>query len=68
MHYKIEVLTKTADLSGAIVETWVPLRPTNGAPYTYPTEREAESILNMCYPTGSKARVEGRARVVKYEN
>jgi hypothetical protein len=68
MHYKIEVLIKTVDSSGAIVETWQAKRPSNGPPYVFETLKEAESIFEMCYPRGSKARVEGVSRIVKYEN
>jgi len=63
MHYKIEVLIKSTDpISYKIVEDWKPIRPVNGAPYEFKTEREAESMLNICYPK------DNRARVVKYEN
>jgi len=68
MGYRIEVLTKTVDRAGAIVEEWRPKRPSNGPPYVFETEKEAESIFNMCYPRGSIARVNGVARIVKYEN
>lgn len=68
MHYRIEVLTKTVDKAGAIVEEWRPMRPSNGPPYVFETEKEAESIFNMCYPRGSVARVNGAARIVEYRN
>lgn len=63
MHYQIEVLVKTTNpISCEIVENWKPIRPTNGAPYEFKTEREADRILHICYPKND------RARVVKYEN
>ena len=54
MHYKIEV--------------WQAMRPINCAPYRFDTEKQAESAFNLCYPKGSKARIENKARIVKYEN
>ena len=68
MVFKIEVLTKTVDSAGAIVESWRPLRPSNSGPYVFETEREAEAVFNMCYPRGSVARVNGAARIVEYRN
>ena len=63
VHYKIEVLVKSTNpISFEIVENWTPIRPTNGAPYEFKTEREAEAMLNICYPKND------RARIVKYEN
>jgi hypothetical protein len=68
MVFKIEVLIKTVDSTGAVVEIWRPLRPSNGGPYVFETEKEAEAVFNMCYPRGSKARVNNAARVVQYRN
>ena len=68
MHYKIEVLIKSTDSNGAIVESWQAMRPINCAPYRFDTEKQAESAFNLCYPKGSKARIENKARIVKYEN
>ena len=69
MTYKIEVLTKTANpISCEIVEVWQPLRPSNGAPYKFNTERDAERVFNSTFPRGSKARLENKVRIVKYRN
>ena len=67
MSYRIEILTKTVDSTGAIIEAWRMLRPNNGSPYVFDTEKQAELVFNSCYPRGSKARAECKARIVKYE-
>ena len=68
MIYKIEVLIKTTNpISCEIVEDWKPIKPTNGAPYEFKTEREADSVFNSTFPRGSKTRLENKARLVKYE-
>ena len=69
MRYQIEILVKTVNpISCEIVEAWQPLRPSNGSPYTFETEREAERAFNSIFPRGSKARLENEIRIVKYEN
>lgn len=69
MHFRIEILEKTVNpISCEIVEAWKPVRPSNGFPYEFKTEREAEAILNICYPKGSPVRSMNRARVVEYNN
>ena len=67
MSYRIEILTKTVNSAGVIVEVWRSLRPTNGSPYVFDTEKQAELVFNSCYPRGSPARIECKARIVKYE-
>jgi len=67
MSYRIEILTKTVNNAGVIVEVWRSLRPNNGSPYVFDTEKQADLIFNACYPKGSKARIECKARIVKYD-
>jgi hypothetical protein len=68
MIYKIEVLTKTVNpISREIVEAWEPIHPSNGAPYTFDTEQEAKRVFNSTFPRGSKARLENKVQIVKYE-
>lgn len=64
MRYFIEVLIKTVGNDGSIVENWVKVRPNNGAPYVFDTEKQAEAILNMCYPRGTPTRFNQKVRVI----
>ncbi len=47
MMFAIEVFV-TAQ-SYPLVKEWRRLRPTNGPPYEWPTEAEADRMLRMCY-------------------
>jgi hypothetical protein len=36
---------------------WDWVHPTNGQPYQYPTKKEAEQMLRICYPLSTNVRV-----------
>jgi hypothetical protein len=58
MRYRVEVLVKVYDIKRGETEVWQALHPTGGEPYSWGTRREAETMMNMCYPSHKdKARV-----------
>ena len=50
MSYRIEVLTRTYHVLRGDEETWRPLHGVGQEPYTWATKREAEAMLDLCYP------------------
>ncbi len=66
MKYQIEVLTRTYHVLRGDEETWRPLHGVGQEPYTWATKREAEAMLDLCYPSATQpGKGEVRVRIVE---
>jgi len=50
MTYRIEVLLRTYHILRGDEETWRPMHAVGKEPYTWRTLREAEAMLDLCFP------------------
>lgn len=62
--FRIEILT-TPD---GRAYNWKYLHPTNGKPYEYNTRREAQDVIDMCYPMSNENTVRVKEMPIDYSD